>query len=194
MIRTRLHLLGVALLIPALALTTGLGAAASLPPEPVSDQHASHTEATSSTFVEQVRDATAIYRNAQLAIDVGKYEPFGGCVSGPEVGAMGMHFVNRELLFDKTLDVNQPEALIYELKDGQARLVGVEYIIPAADWDGANAEPPVPPVRRGQLFHFVDSPNRFRLPAFYELHVWAWRDNPNGTFVDWNPRVSCDGQ
>ena len=21
--------------------------------------------------------------------------------------------------------------------------------------------------------------------------VWAWRDNPNGTFVDWNPRVSC---
>jgi hypothetical protein len=23
--------------------------------------------------------------------------------------------------------------------------------------------------------------------------VWAWRENPNGTFVDWNPRVSCDG-
>jgi hypothetical protein len=21
----------------------------------------------------------------------------------------------------------------------------------------------------------------------------AWRDNPNGTYVDWNPRVSCDG-
>jgi hypothetical protein len=30
-------------------------------------------------------------------------------------------------------------------------------------------------------------------PALYELHVWAWRDNPNGTFVDWNPQVSCDG-
>jgi hypothetical protein len=29
--------------------------------------------------------------------------------------------------------------------------------------------------------------------AIYELHVWAWRDNPNGNYVDWNPRVSCDG-
>lgn len=31
------------------------------------------------------------------------------------------------------------------------------------------------------------------LPAFYELHAWAGRNNPNGTFVDWNTRVSCDG-
>lgn len=46
----------------------------------------------------------------------------------------------------------------------------------------------------GQLLQFVDSPNRFGLPAHYEIHVWAWRDNPNGIFVDWNPRVSCEGQ
>jgi len=25
----------------------------------------------------------------------------------------------------------------------------------------------------------------------HELHVWAWRDNPFGVFVDWNPDVSC---
>ena len=37
--------------------------------------------------------------------------------------------------------------------------------------------------------HFVKG----ALPALYELHVWAWRENPNGTYVDWNPRVSCDG-
>ncbi len=43
----------------------------------------------------------------------------------------------------------------------------------------------------GQHFHFVGTPNRYRLPAFYELHVWAWRDNPGGDFVDWNPDVSC---
>jgi len=23
-------------------------------------------------------------------------------------------------------------------------------------------------------------------------HVWAWQDNPDGMFVDWNPRVSCE--
>lgn len=27
-----------------------------------------------------------------------------------------------------------------------------------------------------------------------ELHLWAWRNNPKGVFVDWNPRVSREGQ
>jgi hypothetical protein len=26
----------------------------------------------------------------------------------------------------------------------------------------------------------------------YELHVWAWKDNPHGAFVDWHPNVSCE--
>jgi hypothetical protein len=30
------------------------------------------------------------------------------------------------------------------------------------------------------------------LDPFYTLHVWAWKDNPNGTFTNWNPNVSCD--
>jgi hypothetical protein len=45
----------------------------------------------------------------------------------------------------------------------------------------------------GQLLHLFESPNRFGLPAFYTLHVWAWKDNPNGTFVNWHPQISCDG-
>jgi len=187
-------LLAVALGLPVLAMT-GYARGAMLAPEMEIDQQVSHDSAPPpATLVERVRNATAIFRDPQQAIDVGKYEPFGGCVSGPEVGAMGVHFVNQELLRDKALDPDRPEALIYEFKNGRARLVGVEFIIPAADWDPINPEPPVPPVLEGQLFHFVDSPNRFRLPAFYELHVWSGRDNPNGSFVDWNPRVSCDGQ
>jgi len=43
-----------------------------------------------------------------------------------------------------------------------------------------------PPVLEGQDFQLVGSPNRYNLPAFFELHVWAWRENPNGVFVDWN--------
>ena len=31
-------------------------------------------------------------------------------------------------------------------------------------------------------------------PAFYELHVWAWEQNPVGSFADWNTQVSCDQQ
>jgi hypothetical protein len=43
----------------------------------------------------------------------------------------------------------------------------------------------------GQLFNYVGSPNRYGLPAFYELHVWAWQSNPDGVFADFNPQVSC---
>jgi hypothetical protein len=43
----------------------------------------------------------------------------------------------------------------------------------------------------GQTFHLVGSPNRYGIPAFYELHVWAWKYNPSGMFYEWNPRVSC---
>ena len=44
------------------------------------------------------------------------------------------------------------------------------------------------------LTNYVDAPNRYGLPAFYELHVWAWEHNPNGSFADWNTQVSCDSQ
>ena len=48
-----------------------------------------------------------------------------------------------------------------------------------------------PPILMGQLFDYMDAPNRFGLPAFYSLHVWAWKFNPEGVFSMWNPRVSC---
>ena len=34
----------------------------------------------------------------------------------------------------------------------------------------------------------------FCAAAFFELHVWAWRDNPQGAFVDYNKKVSCEGE
>jgi hypothetical protein len=136
----------------------------------------------------RVREVTALYRDINKAIADG-YAQFGGCVSGPEIGAMGVHFVNGAYV-DATLDVEHPEALIYEMKNGAARLLGVEYITPVAAWNAAHPELPV---LNGQHLQIVGTPNRYRLDALYELHVWAWRDNPNGTFVDWNPRVSCDG-
>jgi hypothetical protein len=49
------------------------------------------------------------------------------------------------------------------------------------------------PVLKGQVFLYIDAPNRFTIPAFFELHVWAWRSNPQGPFVDWNDHVSCAG-
>jgi hypothetical protein len=31
------------------------------------------------------------------------------------------------------------------------------------------------------------------LDPCYALDVWGWRDSPHGTFVNFNPNVSCDG-
>ena len=154
-------------------------------------QHAEHFAASRSAFVEAVRRANELFRDARN-IPPG-YGPVLGCVSGPDHGAMGVHFVNPALLTDGVLDATQPEALIYEFKDGSARLVGVEFIVFASVWHETHALND-PPVLEGHLLQFVDTPNRFGLPAHYEIHVWAWRDNPNGVFVDWNPRVSCEGQ
>ena len=140
------------------------------------------------TLVETVRQATKSFRNVDAAQAAG-YGLFHGCVSGPQEGAMGIHYVNGDLVGDGEIDALHPEALIYEIRNGRLQLVGVEYVVIAEAWD-ANHE--TPPTLMGQVFHYVGAPNRYRIPAFYELHVWAWKPNPNGMFTDWNPNVSCE--
>ena len=140
-------------------------------------------------LVQIVRNATQQYLDINNAIAAG-YGPFLGCVSGSDHGAMGIHYVNPSLL-NGTIDATHPQALIYEPSNGQMKLVGVEFITDAATWLKNN---PSPPVLEGQVFLFVDSPNRFNIPSFFELHVWAWRDNPQGSFVDWNDHVTCGHQ
>jgi hypothetical protein len=102
---------------------------------------------------------------------------------------MGVHYVNGPLVADGVLDETRPEVLVFEPQNGVLKLVAVEFIVLAEQW---NAESDEPPTIRGQHFHFVPAPNRARLPAYYELHVWALKRNPHGTFADWNPRVRCD--
>jgi hypothetical protein len=140
------------------------------------------------TLIEEVRRATDRFNDPAAATAAG-YAPFLGCVSGPQDGAMGIHFVNGDLVADGELDPLRPEALMYEPKAGRLRLVGVEYIVIAEAWNAANK---TPPSLLGQVFHYTPSPNRYGIPAFYALHVWAWRSNPHGVFADWNPKVSCE--
>lgn len=140
------------------------------------------------TLVEAVRQSTERFKNVDEAKAAG-YGLFHGCVSGPQEGAMGVHFVNGDLVGDGELDPMRPEALLYEFKNGRMQLSGVEYVVIAEAWQANNE---TPPVLMGQLLNYVGSPNRYGIPAFYELHVWAWNPNPLGTFVDWNPKVSCD--
>src|SRR5687767_5396599 len=135
---------------------------------------------TGNALADAVRAATTKYKDPAAAIADG-YSPMP-CVSGPANGAMGVHFANPALIEDGVIDVAKPEALMYEPQaDGTLELLGVEFIV----FTG-------PQVLQGHLFHFVPAPNRYGLDPFYEMHVWAWRANPSGTFTDFNPTVSCD--
>jgi hypothetical protein len=110
--------------------------------------------------------------------------------NAPDSGAMGLHYVNGPLVADGELDATRPEIVIYEpAPNGQVRLVGADYLVLADAWNAKHASPPE---LMGQLFHLFDAPNRFGLPPFYTLHVWAWKESPTGTFVNWHSNISCD--
>ena len=142
----------------------------------------------SPNLVEIVRRSTEPFLHISKAIDAG-YGRLLGCTNGPDEGSMGIHYANAVLVGDGALDARHPEVLMYEpLADGRRRLLGVEYVVIADAWHATHA---APPVLRGQLFHYESSPNRYGLPPFYALHVWAWKPNPKGVFADWNPDVSC---
>jgi hypothetical protein len=141
-------------------------------------------------LVAAVRDATERFRNVSVAESEG-YGLLFGCVSGGDYGAMGLHYVNFPLVADGKIDAATPEIVLYEpASNGRLRITGADYLVFAADWDKTHTSAPE---LNGQFFHFFDAPNRFGLPPFYTLHVWAWKDNPLGTFTNWNPSVSCDG-
>lgn len=150
--------------------------------------HLAERKATS-PLVRTVREATRKYQNVAAA-EADGYALMFGCVSGPDWGAMGLHYVNLALVLDGELDPARPEIVIYEPQpNGTLRLVGADYLVFAEAWHEKVAETPK---LMGQLMHLFESPNRYGLPPFYTLHVWAWRDNPNGSFVNWHPQVSCD--
>jgi hypothetical protein len=141
-------------------------------------------------LVQVVRDATERFKNVAVAEAAG-YQLQFGCVTGSDGGAMGMHFVNGPLVMDGELDATRPEIVIYEpLPNGKLRLIGADYLILADAWN--TKHPEGPPQLMGQLLHLFEAPNRFGLPPFYTLHVWAWKESPTGTFVNWHANVSCD--
>ena len=163
--------------------------------------------------LEIARTATEKYRNVAVAIAEG-YIPTSGCVTAedegedPSEGVMGIHFTDVEKdgndSFDQILDVREPEMLLYvpdAMTPGGLRLVAIEYSAPALvqeqEWRGPNPPPedvdPAP-----ELFdHVFNGPMRGHDPLeiqpwHYDMHVWAYSDNPSGTFAQFNPREDCD--
>ncbi len=145
-------------------------------------------ESKQSALLKIVRQSTARFKDVKVAEAEGYALTFG-CVSGDDQGAMGLHYINFDLVKSGVIDATHPQAVIYEpTSNGGVKLIGADYLVLVDTWNKNHSSPPD---LMGQWFHLFDSPNRFGLPAFYTLHVWAWKDNPNGAFVNWHPNVSC---
>jgi hypothetical protein len=159
----------------------------------MAQQNHQTTTEQQSVLLKLVREATAPFKDVSEA-ERAHYALLFGCVSGPDEGAMGLHFVNMDLLdeVNKTgiLNPARPQIVLYEAQpNGTLKLTGADFLVYADAWDAIH--PGVTPQLMGQIFHYFEAPNRFGLPAFYTLHVWAWKQNPKGAFVNWHPNVSC---
>ena len=141
---------------------------------------ASAADHRQSALVDKVRAANDRFKDVSVAVSEG-YAPIP-CTSGADGGAMGVHYVNAKLIGADAVDIKHPQAVMYEpMPDGKMELIAVEYITSKG-----------PASLDGQLFNFVGAPNRYGLGPFYELHVWAWKANPHGSFADMNPAVTCE--
>jgi hypothetical protein len=84
-------------------------------------------QAAPANLVQIVRQATERFTDVNAANAAG-YAPAFGCVTGPDMGAMGVHYINGALVSGGELNATEPQALIYEPVGNAMKLVGVEYI------------------------------------------------------------------
>jgi hypothetical protein len=141
-----------------------------------------HAQATSD--LARLRAATRSFQNLDSAVAAGYVRDVPDCLVHEHHGAMGYHHANRALA-DAKVDVEHPEILLYErAPNGAYRLNGVEFIVPYRAWPRDS----IAPIVFDQHMKHEDNLN------IWYLHVWAWSDNPDGLFADFNPLVHCSPQ
>jgi len=163
--------------------------------------------------LDQVKQAAERYRDVKVAIAEG-YTTDNKCVTAEmlgfpaEQGAMGLHYVRRDLLglpdnpkgrvagTGTYTDFSRPAMLVYEPQaDGSLELVAVENLVFKKAWEAAgNKEPPS--FHGNPYLLLADDPKTaldeaHNFDPHYELHVWVFRDNPLGMYKPFSPKVTC---
>lgn len=165
--------------------------------------------------LDEVRRLTERFRDVSVALAEGYIrDPSDTCESAEHMGrpadhgAMGVHYFRPDLLgitappsprvdgVGTHTDFRRPAILIYEpQEDGTMALVAVENLVFEAAWRAAGNT--APPAFHGVSFdHMVDDPataldEAHGFMPHFDLHVWLFRDNPNGMFAQFNPNVTC---
>lgn len=165
--------------------------------------------------LEEVRKAAARFKDEKVALAEGYIrDPFNMCETADmmgqpaSVGAMGVHYFRPDLLgvtappnprvsgTGTHTDFTTPAVLLYEPQaNGTMALVGVENLVFAEAWKAAGHT--APPSFHGVPYDtMIDDPattldEAHNFAPHYDRHVWIYRNNPNGVFTPFNPKVSC---
>ena len=148
-------------------------------------------------FVADARAGTAQYQNVSMAIADGFKRV------GVEFPAMGEHWVSLSRVLENRFDARRPSVLINITTRGTRQLAGGGYTAllgdgdqpprtaaTAADWHEHNGSviDESLPVHGHDHKHSDLAPEAAALGAtrLAILHVWAWANNPAGTFVTEN--------
>ncbi len=128
-----------------------------------------------------------------------------GCISDMSAGGMGYHYSRFDNLGDNTIDLLNPEFLVYAptgkpAKGGdQARRLGaVEYFIPySPTWPGPTDAAYTRAPRLSDFSSFAGMPDVSMSPTRFggwALHIWLWEHNPAGMLTNYNASVArCAG-
>jgi hypothetical protein len=207
----------IGIAVSALAVVTATAALGSLfIPGEAARIDASSTPRAGEPSLAEIRRATAKYRDVNVALAEGFIrDPANMCETADmmglprEKGAMGIHYVRPDLLgitappnprvngAGTHTDFLKPAVLLYEPQaDGSLTLVGVENLVFAKAWKEAGND--APPSFHGVAFDtMADDPatsldEAHNFAPHHDRHVWLYRENPNGVFTPFNPRVTCE--
>lgn len=172
-------------------------------------------QASADPELDAVRAATDRFRDLEIALSEGYIpDPMNVCETAEmlgrpaEMGGMGVHYFRPDLLgitgppnprvsgTGTHTDFLSPAVLIYEPReDGSMELVAVENLVFISSWEAAGNDGP-PSFRGTPYDRMEDDPatsldEAHMFDPHYDLHVWLYRENPNGMFEPFNPDVSC---
>ena len=168
--------------------------------------------------LEQLQSALEKYQDVNAALAAGYIpDPSGKCVSAgaeglpAELGAMGIHYLNPELLkitgtdprvngMGTHTDWSRPGVLIYEPQaDGTLTLVGVENLVFQEAWKAAGKEGP-PEINGRSWDRMADDPateadEAHGFAPHFDQHIWLFREPAAGGELEpFNANVTCDHQ